>query len=201
MSQIWVLASLLVMGAVSIISLVWAFYLGGKLQGRPSPKHYEVRVEGAKVFSDTEIAAISQQAQAGLQEVIGESSKLLRSALAVTINSLTGRTQEMATTMLSEELKKYQTDLASLRKDTIEEFNTLQKQMEQRSTELSAELEQLVAKDRQERMEAFNARIADVVSSYLVEALDKGIDLGAQSKYIVHTLETHKEDIKKDILA
>ena len=36
---------------------------------------------------------------------------------------------------------------------------------------------------------------------HFIEALDKGVDLGAQSKYIIYTLEAHKEDIKRDILS
>jgi hypothetical protein len=83
----------------------------------------------------------------------------------------------------------------------IREFSDLQKQLDERKVQLGVELEAAVRKDREERMDAFNMRLADVVSSYIVETLDKGVDLGAQSAYILHTLEQHKEDIKKDVLS
>lgn len=199
--QVLVFASLLVMASISAVSLAWAFYLDGKLRNRPSPKHYDVRIDGTKLFSEEDMAGVGADAKEGLHEAVVQSSELLRSSLATTIKGLTEKTEEMATMTLSQEFEKYQASFGALREETIKEFNNLEKQLEQRRAELTVELEKLVAKDREERVDAFNARIADVVSSYLVEALDKGVDLGAQSKYIVHTLEAHKEDIKKDILS
>lgn len=199
--QVLVFASLLVMASISAISLAWAFYLDGKLRNRPSPKAYDVHVEGTKVFSEEDIAAINADAMTGLHDAVTKSAELLQASLANSVSGLSEKTEEMATLTLSTEFEKYQASMEALREETIKEFNDLQKQLEQRRGQLMAELEGVVAKDRETRVDAFNARIADVVSSYLVEALDKGVDLGAQSKYIIHTLETHKEDIKKDILA
>lgn len=199
--QVLVFASLLVMASISAISLAWAFYLDGKLRNRPSPKTYDVHVEATKVFSEDDIAMVGKEARAGLRQAVSKSSELLQTSLATTISGLAIKTEEMATITLSQEFEKYQTSFAALREETIKEFNDLQKQLEQRRAELTVELEDQVARDREARTDAFNERIADVVSSYLVEALDKGVDLGAQSKYIIHTLEAHKEDIKKDILS
>jgi len=199
--QVLVFASLLVMASISAVSLAWAFYLDGKLRNRPSPKHYDVRIDGTKLFSDEDMAGIGADAKATLHDAVMQSSEHLQASLAVTIKGLNEKAEEMATMTLSQEFEKYQASLGALREETINEFNDLQKQLETRRAELTMELEKLVAKDREERVDAFNARIADVVSSYLVEALDKGVDLGTQSKYIIHTLEAHKEDIKKDILS
>jgi len=199
--QVLVFASLLVMAVISAVSLAWAFYLDGKLRNRPSPKHYDVHVDGTKLFSEDDMAGVGAEAREGLQKTVVQSSELLRTSLAATIKGLNEKTEEMATMTLSQEFEKYQASFGALREETIKEFNDLQKQLDKRRGELMVELESLVAKDREERVDAFNARIADVVSSYLVEALDKGVDLGAQSKYIIYTLEAHKEDIKKDILS
>lgn len=199
--QVLVFASLLVMAGISAVSLAWAFYLDGKFRNRPSPKHYDVHVDGTKLFSEDEMAGIGSEAREGLQKAVVQSSQLLSSSLATTIKGLNEKTEEMATMTLSQEFEKYQASFGALREETIKEFNDLQKQLDKRRGELMVELENLVAKDREERVDAFNARIADVVSSYLVEALDKGVDLGAQSKYIIYTLEAHKEDIKRDILS
>lgn len=199
--QILTFASLLFMAIVSIASLGWAFFLDGKFRNRPSPKHYSVHVEGTKVFSEQDLAAAREEARAGLSKAVAESSGLVRSSLAATINSLGEKAEEMATITLGQEFEKYQTSFAALREETIKEFADLQKQLDKRRDEITTQMEDTFNKSQEERIDAFNARIADVVSSYLVEALDKGVDLGAQSKYIIHTLEAHKEDIKKDILA
>ena len=107
----------------------------------------------------------------------------------------------MVTTALAQEFEKYQVSFAALREETIKDFTKLQKELDDDRVRLTEELESLVAKDREARMDAFNTRLGDVVSSYIVETLDKGIDLGAQSSYIMRTLEAHKEDMKKDVLS
>lgn len=183
------------------MSVAWAFYLDGKLRNRPSPKHYSVRVDGTKVFSDDDMAGILDDAKDDLHGAIDRSTELLQASLATTIKGLNEKVEEMSTATLSQEFTKYEASLEALREETIQEFSSLQKQLDARRDELTVELEKVVAKDRAERVDAFNARINDVVSSYLVEAMSKGIDLGSQSKYIIATLEAHKEDIKKDILA
>lgn len=199
--QILVGAGLLVMAAMSAISLAWAFYLDGKLRNRPSPKHYEVQVQGAEVFSEEDLVTVGAQAREGLSEVVQKSADMLQASLSATISGLNTKAEDMITITLSQEFEKYQASLAALREETIKEFSDLQGQLDERRTQLSAALEAEVAKDREARMELFNARLGDVVSSYIVETLDKGVDLGAQSAYIVRTLETHKEDIKKDVLS
>lgn len=199
--QVLVFAGLLVMAALGIVSLAWAFYLDGKLKNRAHAKYYDVHVDSAKVFTEEDMNAILGGARHNLEEVVAQSSELFSASLATTIQGITDKTQEMAGMTLTTEFAKYQASLEALREETIQEFSDLQKQLEARRGELTVELEKLVAKDREERVDAFNARIADVVSSYLVEAMDKGIDVGAQSKYIIRTLEAHKEDIKKDILS
>lgn len=199
--QVLVFASLLAMAGITVISLAWAFYLDGKLRNRPSPKNYDVHVEGTKVFSEQDMAEIGKDARESLNRAVGESTKLLETSLATTISGLTSKTEEMATMTLNTEFEKYHASLEALREETIKEFGHLQSQLDKRREEMTIELEKAVAKDREDRVDAFNARISDVVSSYLVEALDKGVDLGAQSKYIIHTLEANKEEIKKDILS
>ncbi len=199
--QVLVFASLLVMAGISAISLAWAFYLDGKLRNRPSPKHFDVQVEGTKLFSEEDLEGVKTQAVASLLESVAKSSQSLQSSLTVAMAGLTEKTDDAVQITLGQEIEKYQASFAALREETIREFNDVQTQLDKRRDELMAQLGPAVTKAREERVDAINDRIADVISSYLVEALDKGIDLGAQSKYIIHTLEAHKEDIKKDILS
>jgi hypothetical protein len=46
----------------------------------------------------------------------------------------------------------------------------------------------------------FDAKIGDVVSSYISESLGSGVDLGAQMQFILTSLESHKDEIRKDLL-
>jgi len=199
--QIVMLAGLILMACISFASLAWASFLDGKYRNRPSPKHYAVHVEGVNVFSEEDIAAAKEEAQAGFRKALTDSVGAIEPALSSSISNISEKAEEMAKITLSQEFEKYQSSFAALREETIKEFGELQKQIDARRDQLVIDMEAQFKKQQAERMDAFNTRIADVVSSYLVEALDKGVDLGAQSKYIIHTLEAHKEDIKKDVLS
>lgn len=199
--QILVFAGLAVMAAIAIVSLVWVFYLSGELKNRPSPKHFQVEMESPQVFSPEDLVIITKEARESMAVVVGKASQDLESALAATIAGLTTKTEDMANITLTQEFEKYQTSLGALRDQTINEFNDLQKQLDKRREELVEDMEARMQRERSERMDAFNERINDVVSSYLVESLDKGVDLGAQAGYVVRMLETHKDDIKKDVLS
>ena len=199
--QILVLAALGVMTVITVTSLVWVFYLSGALKNRPSPKHYQIAVESSKVFSPEDLVTISKEARESMHVVVDKAAGELSSSLSATIASLTTKTEDMAKITLAQEFEKYQTSLGALRDETIKEFGDLQQQLDKRRQELTEDMEANVLKDREARMEAFNARLGDVVSSYLVETLDKGVDLGAQAGYVVRMLETHKDEIKKDVLS
>lgn len=200
-SQIVLFGGLLAMAAVTVICLIWVFYLVGELKNRPSPKHYEVEIESPEVFTPEELVTISEEARQGLDVVVSKASSELESALASTIAGLTTKTEDMAKVTISQEFEKYQISLEALREETIKEFNGLQKQLDERRSDLIAQMEAKVQEDREARMDEFNTRLNDVVSSYLIETLDKGVDLGAQAGYVVRMLETHKDDIKQDVLS
>lgn len=199
--QIAILIGLVVMACVSFASIAWAFYLDGKYRNRPAPKHYSVHVEGVNVFSEQDLAAAREEARAGFRKAVAGSVSSVQPALAASISNISAKTEEMAKITLSQEFEKYQSSFAALREETIKEFGELQNQLDKRRDQLVIDMDAQYKKQQEARIDSFNERIAEVVSSYLVEALDKGVDLGAQSKYIIHTLEAHKEDIKKDILS
>lgn len=201
LSQVLTVAGLVLVTMIAVGALLWALYLDNKVRSSPSPKHYDVHIEPVKVFSDEDIAQVGDDAREGLKRAIEHSSDMLRASMEATISGLNVKTEEMVTTALAQEFEKYQVSFAALREETIKDFTKLQKELDDDRVRLTEGLESLVAKDREARMDAFNTRLGDVVSSYIVETLDKGIDLGAQSSYIMRTLEAHKEDMKKDVLS
>lgn len=199
-TQTWIIIGVLVMAAITVLVLVWAFYVGASTKP-PVQKKVEVHVDSSELLTKADLASLNRDAKEGLTEAVHQSSEALQQSLTDAIAQLGKKTEEMATLTLSQEFEQYQVSLAALRDETIKDFSELQKQLDDRRNQLLLELESHVAADREKRMDQFNARLGDVVSSYIVETLDKGVDLGAQSAYIIRTLETHKEDIKKDVLA
>jgi hypothetical protein len=192
---------LLVMATLNAASLIWAFYLDHRLRNRPDTKNFDVHVEGTKVFKEPDLEQIESVAEQQLQVVVQEAAARLQQSLNASIDGLAGQVAHIAESTVSQEFEKYKVTLQELESQSVAEFGELDKEIQAKRAELLQNLEADVAKERDGRMDEFNARLNDVVSSYLAESLGNNVDLGAQSVYIMQMLETHKEDIKRDVLA
>lgn len=124
----------------------------------------------------------------------------LKERLALAVQSVDSQIQSAVNDVLSDEKRTYRESLSALREHSVEEFGDMQKQMEEYRTQLYQSFQNMVESDRQVQLQHFNDRMDDIISSYIVEALDNNIDLGSQMKYIIASLESRKDEIKKDIL-
>jgi len=188
------------MALVNAATLFWATYLDRKLRGRPTPKHYDVHVEGTKVFSDIDMAAVEKRADAQLLHAVQIASERLEQSVNKGVDQLAAHVNDVASDSIRAEFDKYQASLRALNNQTVEQFASVQADLEKQRAELLAQLQTEVAQEREKRLATFGERINDVVSSYLAETLGARVDLGAQSAYILESLQKHKEDIKRDIL-
>jgi len=200
-SVLFLVVGLLVMALINTVSLVWAFYLDHKLRRRPVPKNFDVHVEGTKVFSDADLTQVEQLAEKQFESVVQESATRLQQSLNTSIDKVSAQISEVAEATVSQEFEKYKVTLEALQTQSVQEFSKLQQDLNTKHAELLTSLDQQVSAEREKRMDTFNEHLSDVVSSYIAESLGNNVDLGAQSMYIVQMLETHKEDIKRDVLA
>jgi len=185
------------MGIINAASLLWAGYLDRKLRGKPTPKHYDVHVEGTKVFPEVDRQAVEAKAEVLLVEAVNKAAAKLQTSLDKT-SEVMAKNIETAT---AQELQKYHANLEQLNQQSVAVFKQLQADVEQRRAELFKQLETEVAAEREKRMDNFNAKLNDVVTSYLLESLGSQVDLGAEAPYIFEVLTAHKEDIKRDVLS
>ena len=182
-------------------SLFWIFHLYGKLRHESSSKHHALHHDGARILSKQEIDAIKQKAIANLETTVNRSIKELETVLQSTVIAINTKTDTTMSNALDKELKAYQTSLQDSRSKIVDESSKLRQEVEGQKKELINELKIGINQARETQMDLFNDRLNDVVSSYLIESLDKNVDLGAQMKYIITSLESHKNDIKKDVLS
>jgi hypothetical protein len=61
-------------------------------------------------------------------------------------------------------------------------------------------MEAELASEKKLLADKFDAKMGDVVASYISESLGSGVDLGAQMQFILQSLEAHKADIRKDLV-
>lgn len=199
--QIILIVGLAVLAIITAISLLWAVYLNGRLRQRPVPRQYKLEVDSSEVFSKQELTGLGERAEADLEAAVAHSSEELTKQLEVTMANMNAKVKTMVTQTLAREFQAYHTSLAELRKETLGEFAGFKSKLDEERKVLLDEFQKTLADEREKRAEDLNNRVADVVSTYIAESLDSQIDLGAQMKYIIASLEAKKDDIKKDILA
>lgn len=199
--QLILVAGLIGMALINAASLVWAFYLDGKLRQRPVPKHYEIHIDGNKMFREIDLGEVENQAKAQLQKSAEQAARQLQESVTQNTEDISGRLRETADEALQAELEKYRINLEELHSSSIDQFSQVQKEIDNKRVELLKELDNDIAKERERRMDKFNERINDVVATYLAESLGSQVDLGAQGRYILQSLQKNKEEIKKDVLS
>lgn len=198
--QLTLIVALIAMALINAASLTWAFFLDRKLRAKPVPKVYEVHLDGTKIFSELDLAEVEKKALTELQTATRQAASKIQGAINGAVSRVAEHVDEMTTTTLNAEFEKYQLSLQALREQSITEFTKLQKELDGQRTQMLTQLQKQVSEEHTKRLEQFNARLSDVVTSYIAESLGDQVDLGAQLPTIVKTLEKHKADIKRDVL-
>lgn len=199
--QLFLVVGLVLLAIVNAVSLLWATYLDRKLRARPVPKHFDVHVEGTKVFSEPDLAEVQRRADTQLEAAVAQAAQQLQQSVAQGVQQLAGHVTNMTSTTLAQEFEKYQLSLEELRKTTISQFSSLQQNLQKQEAEMLKKLDAEITAERERRLTQLTTRMNDVVASYLAESLGNNVDLGSQTAYILETLQRHKEDIKRDITA
>ncbi len=182
-------------GALLLVTLVQAIQLRRQRRQRQTeanqPKTIKVTQPTAEELEAKLKAAYETQIAASVQ-VFGQDLEATSARLGEQVSRLT-------TTVIEEELDQYHKTLEQVRATAAEAMEKIRAAVEQQRVELRQSMEADLAAERARLADKFNAKLGDVVSSYIAESLGGGVDLGAQMQYIVGSLESHKEEIKKDL--
>ena len=71
--------------------------------------------------------------------------------------------------------------------------------LEQHHAEMEAKLSEEIAAEKQRLIEQIDTKIADTVTSFIIETMQHNVDLGAQGAYLTSMLEEHKAELAKGI--
>lgn len=199
--QFVLILGLIAMVVINALSLMWAMKLNRQLNERPAPKVYEVKVDAQKVLADVDMTEIEKLTRQQLAKVASEAGARFKESLDNAVDGLSVRISDLTNNSLLGEFEKYQVSLQALRDQSIQEFSKLQAELDTRRTQLTEHLDKIIQAEGEKRLGSLDARMNDVISSYLIESLGNQVDLGAQSAYIFDMLHEHKDEIKRDILS
>lgn len=151
-----------------------------------------------------------QEAQVNFEAILDHTAEGLQKDLDDTSSKINKLMDRLSADIISNELEHYRSDLEKLRKEVGEDIRTARGEVTSQQAELKAKLlaEVDVEKQRalhqvelekQRLMQQIDTKLADAVTSFLLETLQHNVDLGAQSTYLLAQLEEHKAELVKGV--
>jgi F0F1-type ATP synthase membrane subunit b/b' len=151
-----------------------------------------------------------EEAQDDFQSVLEKSAVELQRELHATAIALNRQIAKSGAEVVRYEMERYQKQLEELRQQTESALGGAQKEVAEhqadlnekfteRKAQLEARLAEDIAAERQRLIGQIDAKLADAVTSFLMETLPHNVDLGAQSAYLIATLEEHKAELSKEV--
>ena len=142
---------------------------------------------------------LAKESEAKFQDALTHSAAELQNTLGATAGQLDQLLKQLGAEIVGNELERYRADLAQLRTQAQTDMGAIRTEVEAHKTELEAQLQQELTAEKQRLIQQLDTKLADAVSSFLIETLQHNIDLGAQEAYLKSMLEEHKADFVKEV--
>jgi len=192
--QIFLLVNVFVIGALSATAIRHAI-----AHFRPPVKKIE-KPEAPVVHLPPEVREqMIAKAQADFKKVLDESTAKLQGDLQTTATDLNKDLEKLGEAVVKSETERYTTMLEALRTQAETVITTAQTDIKDHQTDLKTKLTENVSAEQQRLIAQIDTKLADAVSSFLTETLQHNVDLGAQTPYMLATLEEHKAELIKGI--
>lgn len=193
--QIFLVADVFVMGMLAVIAYQHA---RGHLKQKAPVDDTKQTPESFRLSEDAK-ARLIKASQEKFQEAVSSSSNKLHHDLDATAEHINGLVINLATDIVGDELEKYSKELSSLQKQAQTDMGGIRTEINKHKAEIEAKIEQEVQAEKLRLLKQIDAKLADAVSSFLVEALQDNVDLGSQGPYLVSLLEEHKAELIKEM--
>lgn len=185
-----------VAGVIWLVRTIWSEYF---IDRRNRPKQYTIHLDGSKYFEGIDEAEVNRLVHEKLQVATEEAVTQFKTSLTETMPKLVTDVRQLHETEVKKQFANYSQQFEELNQEAIDTFAQVHDDLMKRHAELAEGLNKRVVADYKSRMAAFDERLDDVVSGYVLESLGTQVDLGAQLPYILDKIEENKEQIKKDM--
>jgi F0F1-type ATP synthase membrane subunit b/b' len=202
--QLLLLLNVFLIGALSAVAIRHAY-------AHFRPSHHEDKPHTPAPTAHLPPAVREQllhAAKANFQVVLERSASQLQHDLDSTATQLNKHLEKLGTKIIEDETERYHTTLELLRKQAETTIDSAQSDVSHHQTEIQQHLTEYQAKLEAELSEKMNAeherliqqidtKLADAVTSFLLETLQHNVDLGTQGAYLTAMLEEHKDELAK----
>lgn len=190
---------IILIGIVLILAIVVAVQSSQMRQLKKAQVSLRGQSQPLKISEPT-AAEIEAKLKAAYEAKIVDATQTFSGDLTATSRRLSEQVSRLTTTVIEEELEAYQKTLEEVRKTATQAMEQIHQAVEHQRVELRQGMEAELDAEKKHLADKFDAKIGDVVASYISESLGSGVDLGAQMQFILTSLESHKDEIRKDLL-
>ena len=140
---------------------------------------------------------LTLEAQEKYRRLLDGSVEHLSRELSVTADKINQVVNKLAADILSREQAAYNQLLKDSLAKAEGEIAEAKEQTTAYQAQLRAKLDQDIAAERQRLIDLIDHKLSDSIMAFLLETMGHEVDLGAQSDYLLKTLEQHKEEFKQ----
>lgn len=195
--QLFLLVDVFFVGVLAVIALQHAT---AHFRPHKQPENSPQAVAPSKDYvSPMMRERLAKESEARFQDALNRSAAELQTSLGSTAGQLDQLLKQLGAEIVGNELERYRTELSQLRKQAQTDMGTIKTEVEAHKAELETQLQQELAAEKQRLVQQLDTKLADAVSSFLLETLQHNIDLGAQEAYLKSMLEEHKADFVREV--
>lgn len=133
------------------------------------------------------------------EKILGENAMFLQQDLRLTTSQLNEYMKGEISKDLKDAFANYQSAITDAKQLAVESIEKTKTAIDEERKTLIGQLENEVEEEKKRRIALFDARMAEIVNHYVLQAIGNQIDLSDQLEYILSELEANKQAILEDI--
>lgn len=133
------------------------------------------------------------------EKILGENAMFLQQDLRLTTSQLNEYMKGEISRDLKEAFANYESAITDAKQLAVESIEKTKTAIDAERKTLIGQLEKEVEEEKARRIQLFDARMAEIVNHYVLQAVGDQIDLSDQLEYILAELDANKQAILEDI--
>ncbi len=194
--QIFLYVDVFVIGVLAAVAIRHAYAHFRPV--KPDPKR-SLPANGQYKLPEAMREKLLERSSEQFSRVLDKSAGQLEHELSMTGERINVTIKKLAADIITKELQDMQNMLKDYKQQTETEISQTRQDTDQYREDLKRQVAEDVEAEKQQLVSVIDNKLYDVIMSFLMEALQHDVDLGAQSDYLVSLLEEHKDEFKQAI--
>lgn len=215
--QLFLLLNIFIMGALAVIAFQHAY-----AHFKPhNHKNDHPATQPSAQLPQAVKRRLLRKAETNYQTILDRSAAELQHSLQITSAQLTKQLDKLGSEIVHDEAERYRLTLQQLSQQAADGMGSAQAdiakhqealllKLDARQQELEAKLDdyyaqqkadmnQRLTKEEEQLRRQMDNKLADAVTSFLLETLQHEVDLGTQAGYLTAMLNEHKDELAKKV--